>query len=209
MLHRLWSARLPNGYWTTSEDHQRTLVARDGWQCLCQRRMGTIAEYHCVVEERSKLSGTQWTVDYMHAESSHCWIIRYTGTATSLSGSPETKPSVRRNAFPWITTRLSSFVPRRSVQTIMINQNMIKWLVPLLSKTDQLSDYTLGEFSLRLSIDLNLVFLLLCIEYGVALLMNLCLRSNGRKKCAEIAEQAITVLASLLTHPNDEVSTCW
>jgi hypothetical protein len=35
--------------------------------------------------------------------------------------------------------------------------------------------------------------------------MNLCLRSNGRKKCAEITEQAITVLSSLLTHPNHEV----
>jgi hypothetical protein len=35
--------------------------------------------------------------------------------------------------------------------------------------------------------------------------MNLCLRTNGRKKCAEIAEQAITVLSSLLTHPNQEV----
>lgn len=43
------------------------------------------------------------------------------------------------------------------------------------------------------------------LEYGVALLMNLCLRTNGRKKCAEIAEQAITVLSSLLTHPNQEV----
>ncbi|CAF4272221.1 unnamed protein product, partial [Adineta steineri] len=74
---------------------------------------------------------------------------------------------------------------RRSVQTIMINQNTIKWLIPLLSHTDRLSDYTL--------------------EYGVALLMNLCLRTNGRKKCAEIAEQAITVLSSLLTHPNQEV----
>ncbi|CAF1197448.1 unnamed protein product [Adineta steineri] len=73
---------------------------------------------------------------------------------------------------------------RRSVQTIMINQNTIKWLIPLLSHTDRLSDYTL--------------------EYGVALLMNLCLRTNGRKKCAEIAEQAITVLSSLLTHPNQE-----
>ncbi|CAF0774210.1 unnamed protein product [Adineta ricciae] len=73
---------------------------------------------------------------------------------------------------------------RRSVQTIMINQNMIKWLVPLLSKTDDLSDYTL--------------------EYGVALLMNLCLRTNGRKKCAEIAEQVITVLSNLLSHPNHE-----
>ncbi|CAF1025663.1 unnamed protein product [Rotaria sordida] len=73
---------------------------------------------------------------------------------------------------------------RRSVQTIMINENMIKWLVPLLSKSNDLSDYTL--------------------EYGVALLMNLCLRTDGRKKCAEIAEQSITVLASLLTHPNHE-----
>ena len=35
--------------------------------------------------------------------------------------------------------------------------------------------------------------------------MNLCLRTNGRKKCAEIADQAITVLSSLLTHPNHEV----
>ncbi|CAF4475299.1 unnamed protein product [Rotaria sp. Silwood2] len=74
---------------------------------------------------------------------------------------------------------------RRSVQTIMINENMIKWLVPLLSKSNGLSDYTL--------------------EYGVALLMNLCLRTEGRRKCAEIAEQAITVLASLLTHPNHEI----
>ncbi|CAF5218220.1 unnamed protein product, partial [Rotaria magnacalcarata] len=63
----------------------------------------------------------------------------------------------------------------RSVQTIMINENMIKWLLPLLSKSNSLSDYTL--------------------EYGVALLMNLCLRTEGRKKCAEVAEQAITVLA--------------
>lgn len=36
--------------------------------------------------------------------------------------------------------------------------------------------------------------------------MNLCLRTNGRKKCAEIAEQSITVLSGLLTHPNQEVS---
>ncbi|CAF3282228.1 unnamed protein product [Rotaria socialis] len=73
---------------------------------------------------------------------------------------------------------------RRSVQTIMINENMIKWLLPLLSKSNSLSDYTL--------------------EYGVALLMNLCLRTEGRKKCAEVAEQAIAVLASLLSHPNHE-----
>ena len=36
--------------------------------------------------------------------------------------------------------------------------------------------------------------------------MNLCLRSNGRQKCAEIAEQAINLLSNLLTHPNREVN---
>ena len=35
--------------------------------------------------------------------------------------------------------------------------------------------------------------------------MNLCLRTNGRKKCVEIAEQVINVLSTLLTHPNHEV----
>lgn len=35
--------------------------------------------------------------------------------------------------------------------------------------------------------------------------MNLCLRTSGRKKCAEIADQAIVVLSALLTHPNHEV----
>lgn len=40
---------------------------------------------------------------------------------------------------------MCGYLFRRSVQTIMINQNMIKWLVPLLSKTDKLSDYTLGK----------------------------------------------------------------
>ncbi len=35
---------------------------------------------------------------------------------------------------------------RRSVQTILINHNIIKWLIPLLGKTDRLSDYTLGRY---------------------------------------------------------------
>lgn len=46
---------------------------------------------------------------------------------------------------------------------------------------------------------------MILLEYSVALLMNLCLRTGGRKKCAEIAEQAILVLSNLLTHPNQEV----
>ena len=80
--------------------------------------------------------------------------------------------------------------------------NIIQWLIPLLGKTDRLSDYTLGKlFSTQ-----NWFRVGLDLEYGVALLMNLCLRTNGRKKCAEIADQSITVLSGLLTHPNQEVS---
>lgn len=39
---------------------------------------------------------------------------------------------------------LSDFDFRRSVQSLMINHNIIKWLIPLLNKADRLSDYTLG-----------------------------------------------------------------
>ena len=38
---------------------------------------------------------------------------------------------------------------RRSVQTVMVNQNMIKWLVQWLGKTEQISDYTLGEYDIN------------------------------------------------------------
>lgn len=46
------------------------------------------------------------------------------------------------------------------MQSIMINGDLIQWLSQLLMDHDNLSDYTL--------------------EYSVALLMNLCLRSAGK-----------------------------
>lgn len=49
--------------------------------------------------------------------------------------------------------------PRRALQSAMIKDGLIFWLVDVLTDTDCLSDYTL--------------------EYSVALLMNLCLRSAG------------------------------
>lgn len=52
------------------------------------------------------------------------------------------------------------FPYRRSMQTKMTEMGMVEWLVNLLEDTDSLSDYTL--------------------EYSVALLMNLCLRVDGR-----------------------------
>lgn len=49
--------------------------------------------------------------------------------------------------------------PRRPLQTAMIQDGLIFWLIDVLEEPDSLSDYTL--------------------EYSVALLMNLCLRSTG------------------------------
>ena len=49
--------------------------------------------------------------------------------------------------------------PRRPLQTAMIQDGLIFWLIDILKEPDCLSDYTL--------------------EYSVALLMNLCLRSSG------------------------------
>lgn len=49
---------------------------------------------------------------------------------------------------------------RRQLQTAMIENGLIEWLVKVLEDNDSLSDYTL--------------------EYSVALLMNLCLRTSGR-----------------------------
>ncbi|XP_033895688.2 lisH domain-containing protein ARMC9-like isoform X1 [Acipenser ruthenus] len=74
---------------------------------------------------------------------------------------------------------------RRSLQSVMIRGEIILWLVNLLEDADCLSDYTL--------------------EYAVALLMNLCLRTAGKKKCAEHAAHVLKVLSDLLGHDNHEI----
>ena len=51
-------------------------------------------------------------------------------------------------------------IDRRNLQSIMIDEGIIRWLISVLEDNDNLSDYTL--------------------EYSVALLMNLCLRSAGK-----------------------------
>uniref|UniRef100_A0A8C0EID5 Armadillo repeat containing 9 n=1 Tax=Bubo bubo TaxID=30461 RepID=A0A8C0EID5_BUBBB len=77
------------------------------------------------------------------------------------------------------------FNPRRALQSAMIKDGLIFWLVDVLTDTDCLSDYTL--------------------EYSVALLMNLCLRSAGKKMCARIANHVLRVLSDLLGHENHEI----
>lgn len=74
---------------------------------------------------------------------------------------------------------------RRQMQSIMINGDLIQWLSQLLMDHDNLSDYTL--------------------EYSVALLMNLCLRSAGKRKCIKDAAHILRVLSDLLGHENQEI----
>lgn len=59
----------------------------------------------------------------------------------------------------FLLTPCRLFHPRRPLQTAMIQDGLIFWLIDILEEPDCLSDYTL--------------------EYSVALLMNLCLRSTG------------------------------
>ncbi|NWS60175.1 ARMC9 protein, partial [Chunga burmeisteri] len=80
---------------------------------------------------------------------------------------------------------LQKFSLRRAVQSEMIKDGLIFWLVDVLTDTDGLSDYAL--------------------EYSVALLMNLCLRSAGKKICARIANDVLKVLTDLLGHENHEI----
>ncbi|KAK2835405.1 hypothetical protein Q5P01_015889 [Channa striata] len=74
---------------------------------------------------------------------------------------------------------------RRTQQTAMIADGVIEWLVDELQESDSLSDYTL--------------------EYSAALLMNLCLRTKGKRKCAETAKHVLKVLTDLLGHENHEI----
>lgn len=80
---------------------------------------------------------------------------------------------------------LQKFSLRRPLQTAMIRDGLIFWLIDLLKEPDCLSDYTL--------------------EYSVALLMNLCLRSAGKNMCAKVAGLMLKVLSDLLGHENHEI----
>ncbi|XP_044531596.1 lisH domain-containing protein ARMC9 [Gracilinanus agilis] len=80
---------------------------------------------------------------------------------------------------------LQKFSLRRGLQSTMIQDGLIFWLIDVLKDPDCLSDYTL--------------------EYSVALLMNLCLRSAGKNMCAKVASLVLKVLSDLLGHENHEI----
>eukprot|EP00111_Clytia_hemisphaerica_P001469 TCONS_00004204-protein len=74
---------------------------------------------------------------------------------------------------------------RRNVQTILIDSAVVEWLFSVLDDPDDLSDYTL--------------------EYSVALLMNLCLRTSGKKRCCFQPKKVLKLLSDLLGFDNVEI----
>jgi hypothetical protein len=76
---------------------------------------------------------------------------------------------------------------RRRAQSHMISIGCLEWIVDLLAQADNLSDY--------------------CTEYAAALLMNLCLRTAGRRRCIPMRERVLRVMSALLEHDNTNVRT--
>ncbi|KAI9143232.1 hypothetical protein BKA69DRAFT_1037040 [Paraphysoderma sedebokerense] len=76
---------------------------------------------------------------------------------------------------------------RRSAQSAMNQQNLIAIVLNMLNDLESLSEYS--------------------VEYGVALLMNLCLRTSGKKQCAENPTHVLKVLNMMIEHENLQVKT--
>ncbi|KAM9460904.1 lisH domain-containing protein ARMC9 isoform 1-T1 [Clarias gariepinus] len=94
----------------------------------------------------------------------------------------EGKDSVTREKVLGALQKLSV---RRVHQSALIRLGLVTWLVDELQDADSLSDYT--------------------VECAVTLLMTLCLRTQGKKKCAEKAKPVLKVLTDLLGHENHEI----
>ncbi|EAR85677.1 hypothetical protein TTHERM_00420850 (macronuclear) [Tetrahymena thermophila SB210] len=92
--------------------------------------------------------------------------------------------STRRNALG----ALQKLSLRKKPQIVMIQNDLIKWIVETLrEEKDQLSEYS--------------------YEYATALFMNLSLRSLGRDKCEDEDLRVLEVLQQLLEHENQQVRT--
>ncbi|XP_063965365.1 lisH domain-containing protein ARMC9-like isoform X3 [Lytechinus pictus] len=112
------------------------------------------------------------------------YLGRYSEIVSTLQRAlqSEDKDSITRENALGTLQKLSL---KRHLQTSMIEGGIIKWLVKVLEDSDSLSDYTL--------------------EYSIALLMNLCLRTTGKRKCVEDKAQILNVISDLLGHEDNEI----
>ena len=79
---------------------------------------------------------------------------------------------------------------RRSAQDCMIEMGMVEWAVCVLSSQEEGASRAPSEFSL---------------EFGSAMLMNLALRSTGKRKCLE--QDVLPMAMKLMEHWNPQIRT--
>lgn len=76
---------------------------------------------------------------------------------------------------------------RRKSQDIMLQYGIIDWICSVMRNSTKLKEYTL--------------------EYVTALLMNLALRTEGKKKCEIVKTELLKILKTLLDKENQQIRT--
>lgn len=76
---------------------------------------------------------------------------------------------------------------RRKAQDVMLESNIIEWICKLLQIANKLKEFTL--------------------EYLTALLMNLSLRTEGKRRCEDIKGELLKLLKSLCATKSVQIQT--
>jgi hypothetical protein len=80
---------------------------------------------------------------------------------------------------------------RRKAQSIMIKENLIEFIIEFLSSNESSNNFISEE----------------TLEYCIALLMNLSLRTDGKKKCGHRSKELLKILNNYIEHDNQQIKT--
>jgi len=80
---------------------------------------------------------------------------------------------------------------RRKAQSLMMKENLIEFIIEFLGTNENSNNYISEE----------------TLEYCIALLMNLCLRSEGKKRCCHRSKEILKILNNYIEHENKQVKT--
>lgn len=76
---------------------------------------------------------------------------------------------------------------KRKAQDVMLKRSIIAWILDVLKNAAEINETT--------------------IEYTTALLMNLSLRTEGKRKCCELKSDILKVLKSFILTDNQQIQT--
>eukprot|EP00357_Protocruzia_adherens_P001238 CAMPEP_0115041492 /NCGR_PEP_ID=MMETSP0216-20121206/45553_1 /TAXON_ID=223996 /ORGANISM="Protocruzia adherens, Strain Boccale" /LENGTH=918 /DNA_ID=CAMNT_0002423127 /DNA_START=224 /DNA_END=2980 /DNA_ORIENTATION=- len=146
--------------------------------------------FKILLEDMSR-AGVEYVIRFVNVIASECagrtYLLkcdRVIHLLVQVLQAEEEDSILRQNALG----ALQKFSLRRDPQSVMIELDMIKWILETLKReVETLSDYS--------------------IEYATALLMNLSLRTAGKDKCQDPSLEVITVLIDLAEHENLQVRT--